>query len=88
MEAFHVVGTACGHMGYPTVPLQQPGQKLRCGDTKDPHRKGTSTPLHSTLNDSPVTHEEMKGFPPFRCYGRRTYNPSKVWQNNRNIGAK
>lgn len=91
MELFDVVGRARGYMGYPMVCLQQPGQKLRHGNAKDPHRKGASTPLHTILNHSPVMREEMEVFLPcshYGCYGRKMYSPSKVWQDNRNTGGK
>lgn len=30
--------------------LQQPGQKSRRRDARDPHRKGASSPFHTSLN--------------------------------------
>lgn len=91
MEPFHVISRADGYMGYPTVCLERPGQKLGHGDIKDPHRKGASTPLHTALNHSPVTREETRDLlhaATYRYYGRKMHNLCKAWQDNRNIGAK
>lgn len=42
--------SGCNTGYHPTVCLQQPGQKLRHGDAKEPCMKGASSPLHPALN--------------------------------------
>lgn len=45
--------------------LQQPEQEPRHRDARDPHRKGASAPLHTSLS-LPASHTgRMERFPPY-----------------------